>query len=470
MLAFPILKQSTNINREHILGECVLNFHDLRRFLVVAAILPAALAACQTIVVKVPDVKTGEPVEIKDSTQLASIKFDRVGVKVKRGTAIGSYDPDILGLSGCFGLGGNIFWNQGRVLARDIEFADLFYNEMKNANFNVVGDPDKMFASVSDDRKKASYLIGGQIEEIKMNICDEKDFWTGWPRNTQKGKGAVKVRWQVFSVIANKVVFETTTEGSSVLERGAAGGEMVILHNAFANAVVNLSANQKFVGLLSNPEPTVLDIRSVDKTELLIKQYPSRKERITETIDQTRLSVVTIETGLGHGSGFFISPTLIMTNFHVVENSKFLRIRLLTGRKILGEVIRRHPKRDVAIIQVEKSGNLPIPIRTTPLKVTEEVFAIGSPRAKKFSGTVTRGIVSKFTTNQSGMEDIQADVDIQGGNSGGVLLDAKGNIVGISYAGIGPPGKFSSGLNFFIPIMDALKKLNIDFKNKKTES
>ena len=112
-----------------------------------------------------------------------------------------------------------------------------------------------------------------------------------------------------------------------------------------------------------------------------------------------------------------------MTNVHVSGNGQFMRIQLLTVRKILGEVSRRHPKRDVAIIQVEKSGNLPIPIRTTPLKVTEEVYAIGSPRKKKLAGTVTRGIVSKFATNRSGMEDIQADVDIQGGNSVGPLLD-----------------------------------------------
>jgi len=110
---------------------------------------------------------------------------------------------------------------------------------------------------------------------------------------------------------------------------------------------------------------------------------------------------VTIDSGLSHGSGFFISPTLIMTNFHVVQNSKFIRINLLTGRKILGDVIRRHPKRDVAIIQVEEAGHLPIPVRETPLKVTEEVYAIGSPLDKKLSGTVTRGIVSKFTTKRT---------------------------------------------------------------------
>ena len=429
-----------------------------------------ALAACQTIPVNVPKVEIKEPVEIKDSASLAAIKFDRVGIKIKRGTPIGSYEPDLLGLSGCLFIDGNIFWNQGRVLARNVEFADLFYDEMKIANFNIVGNPNKMFAGALEERVKPRYLIGGQIEEIKLRVCDERDFWTGWPRNTQKGKGAVKVNWQVYSVLDRKIVYEITTQGAAVLERGAAGGELVIIHNAFANAVVNLAADQKFVDILSGDEPSIVDIKNIEKNELQINRYPPRQQPITETIDQTRLSVVSINTRFGHGSGFFIAPDLIMTNHHVVGNSQFMRLTLLTGRKILGEVIRHHPKRDIAIIQVERSGQIPIPIRTEPLKIAEEVYAIGSPLYRKLSGTVTKGIVSKFATNRAGMENIQADVDIQGGNSGGPLLDKNGNLVGISYAGIGPPGKFSAGVNFFIPIMDALRRLNIGFIKRNQPS
>ncbi len=442
----------------------------LPNFLLPTLVAALFLAACQTIPVKVPDVKTEEPVEIKDSASLAAIKFDRVGIKIKRGTPIGTYEPDFLGLSGCLFIDANIFWNQGRVLARDVEFADLFYDEMKVANFNVVGNPDKMFAGALEERVKPRYLIGGQIEEIKLKVCDERDFWTGWPRNTQKGKGAVKVHWQIYSVLDRKVVYEITTQGAAVLERGAAGGELVIIHNAFANAVVNLAADRKFVEVLTDNEPSIVDIRNIVKKELLINRYPPRQQPITETIDQIRLSVVSINTGLGHGSGFFIAPDLIITNHHVVGDNQFIRLTLLTGRKILGEVIRRHPKRDIAVIQVEKSGQIPIPIRTEPLKIAEEVYAIGSPLYKKLSGTVTKGIVSKFTTNRSGMEDIQADVDIQGGNSGGPLLDKNGNVVGISYAGIGPPGQFSAGLNFFIPITDALRRLNIVFRKRNQPS
>ena len=180
-----------------------------------------------------------------------------------------------------------------------------------------------------------------------------------------------------------------------------------------------------------------------------------------------RLGVVTVDTGLGHGSGFFISPRLVLTNHHVVEGRSIVRVTLVTGRNILGEVIRKHPERDVALVQVEEGGYRPLAIRTTPLKITEDVYAVGTPGNKEQAGTVSKGIVSKFTRNDNGLEDIQADVNILGGSSGGVLLDGRGNVVGITYAGrVSGQDKSFTGINFFIPIGDALRFLNIKFKDE----
>ncbi len=106
---------------------------------------------------------------------------------------------------------------------------------------------------------------------------------------------------------------------------------------------------------------------------------------------------------------------------------------------------RTHDKRDVALIQVETSGHQPLPLRLESLKITEEVFTVGSPLKEIYLGTVTKGIVSKFRTNKLGMENIQADVDIPPGNSGGALPDANGNLVGVTYAGV---GESSIGMNF----------------------
>ena len=422
------------------------------------------LSACDTIPVIVPEVESKAPVEITNHNELALMGFDRIGIKIKRGEPIGSYDIDILGVSGCAGMGGNVFWNQGRVLAKDVEFSDLFYAEMKNANFNVAGSPNKLFSNITKGKIKPRFLVGGQLEEIKMNVCDELSFWTGRRLGRQSGKGAVRVTWQLFDTTKRKVVYETETRGAVNNKDGVPNGEMLIIQNAFAAATANLAADEKLVSLLQERQDTIADIRKIEDTKMRVHRFPNWKSGITQNIDQIRRSVVTIESGMGHGSGFFISPTLLLTNYHVVEGSEFVRIKLLTGRKIIGDVIRKHLERDIALIQVEKSGHIPIPIRKKSLKITEEVYAIGSPLDQALSGTVTKGIVSKFSSNQYGLEHIQADVDIQGGNSGGTLLDKNGNVVGISYAGISSDDQTSIGINYFIPIMDALEKLNVSFK------
>lgn len=422
-------------------------------------VLGLFLSACVAKQIEVPKVTQEVPVEISDPKSLAPVKFDRVGVKIKRGEIIGSYEPSVLGLTGCVNVNSNIFWNQGRALSRDVEFSDIFFTTLKDANFNVVGDPNLMFASSVDRSPQAEFLIGGQIEGIKLNVCEVKDFWTGRPNGTQRGKGSVTIRWQVFSNFERKVVYETTTDGSAETTESSANGEIVIIQEAFASATDNLIAKQEFVDLLKNYKPSLADIKDLNTTELLFKARPVSGNKLSENIDDIRLAVVSIDSGsTGHGSGFFISNTLILTNHHVVGEAEFLRVNLLTGRKIIGNVLRSHPARDVALIQVEPTAIIPLPIRTTPLNVAEDVYAIGSPLEKDFSGTVTKGIVSKFLLNPRGLEDIQADVDVQGGNSGGPLLDKNGNIVGITYAGV---GKRSVGVNFFIPILDGLKRLKV---------
>lgn len=280
------------------------------------------------------------------------------------------------------------------------------------------------------------------------------------------------MKWQVFSPVKQEVIFEAVSEGAGTVNPGVAGGEIALIDAAFSNAAENFAANPKFLALVSKASPTVADIRSIEDMLLLIDRQNTLGVPIQQNIDRIRLGVVTLDSGLSHGSGFFIAPTAIMTNHHVIRGQKFIKVRLVTGREILGEVIRKHPERDVAIVQVEAGGHRPTPLRMKPVKIAEEVYAVGTPVAKRLGGTVSKGIVSSFRSNRLGLEDIQADVDIHGGNSGGPLLDKNGNVVGISYLGVNasPGNKLSVGLNYFIPIYDALSKLNIGFKSRREGS
>ncbi len=157
---------------------------------------------------------------------------------------------------------------------------------------------------------------------------------------------------------------------------------------------------------------------------------------------------------------------IFLTNNHVVGEAKRVLVEFPSGLRVEGEVIRSHKLRDVALVRVPVRGLKILPIRDEPARVGEAVYAIGTPILRQYRASLTRGIVSAWRKDErSRLELIQSDVDIQGGNSGGPLVDARGNVVGISVSGIGV-GKLSAGLNFFIPIHDALAKLNLEIAGK----
>ncbi len=429
------------------------------------------LTGCVTsIPVNVKKVEQRELPDIQLGTELAPIKLEVASINIKRGTPIAELVTSSSGYHTgghlCSPSGGNIFWSRGRIDGPDIEFQDIFFEELERARFNVVGNPKDIFAAERKEAVEPVYVVGAQITEISAKICSLHHWWDARPLNTQTGSASIKVNWQIFSRLEKKVVYETETEGFGELAHPARAGFATIVNDAFASAAANLAADSRLLTLVSAQAPSFADIGKVDAASLRIDRQKRLKNSITDSIDRIRLGVVTLDSGAGHGSGFFISSQLVMTNHHVVKGQKFIKVRLVTGREIIGEVVRSHLQRDVALVQVEDSGYRPLAIRMEPVKITEDVFAIGTPQSRELSGTVTKGIVSKFTKNRFGLEDIQADVDIHGGNSGGPLLDKNGNVVGVSYAGISTDGnKLSSGLNFFVPIYDALDKLNVRFKN-----
>lgn len=432
--------------------------HNVTRMFARGGLIALLVGGCvqtQVAVNRVPD----RPIPAVPAGQsLAVIKFDKAIFAMERGEAIGSYpwNPFLA----CQPQS-NLTWGTGRIVTSDSEIAALFYEAASSANLNTVGNPRALFESQgSAEARRPDYLIGARIDQLRMNICDHN--WAFGPRDVQSGSASVRVTWQVYDVLSRKVVHETTSEGFFQTSDAVRNGEVRLMYSAWAAAARNFVSDPAVVAGLSLPVATLAGIREPGAERLLIARHAKLNDPIAKNIDTVRLASVTVDAGTWMGSGFFVAPNLVMTNYHVAQGQKFLKVKLVTGRDVLGEVVRSHPQRDVALIQVESVGIKPLSIRTEPVGIAEDVYAIGSPLDKKNAGTVTRGIVSKFTRNQHGLEDIQADVTIHEGSSGGALMDASGNVVGVSYAGVARDG-ISAGLNFFIPIADALQKLNIDF-------
>jgi S1-C subfamily serine protease len=151
-----------------------------------------------------------------------------------------------------------------------------------------------------------------------------------------------------------------------------------------------------------------------------------------------------------------------LTNQHVVQDNKFVTIKLTTGRQMPGEVLRSHKARDVALVKVNEAAMAALPLQLEPPDVAAEVYAVGTPQDEKYSTTITKGIVSAYRTDND-LKLIQSDAAIHGGSSGGAMVDRFGNVVAISVSGLTvSERKVGTSINFFIPIADALKFLAIE--------
>jgi SpoVK/Ycf46/Vps4 family AAA+-type ATPase len=197
-----------------------------------------------------------------------------------------------------------------------------------------------------------------------------------------------------------------------------------------------------------------------------IVRIPALRRSVTPLSEGTsalQAAVVTIKIDGTYGSGFFISRDgYLLTNHHVVEDNKFVTIKLTTGRQMPGEVLRSHKARDVALVKVNESALEALPLQLEPPDVAAEVYAVGTPVSETYSTTISKGIVSAYRTVDD-LKLIQSDAAIHGGSSGGAMVDRFGNVVAISVSGISSSAqKLGTSINFFIPIADALKFLAVE--------
>ena len=160
----------------------------------------------------------------------------------------------------------------------------------------------------------------------------------------------------------------------------------------------------------------------------------------------------------GLGSGFIVSQDgYVLTNAHVVEGADEVYVNLTDKREFKAKVVGTDKRTDVAVLKIEAS-KLPAPVRVgdvNRLKVGEWVMAIGTPFG--LENTVTAGIVSaKARDTGEEIRFIQTDVAVNPGNSGGPMINMRGEVVGIDSQILSRSGGFM-GISLSIPIDDAMK-------------
>ena len=212
---------------------------------------------------------------------------------------------------------------------------------------------------------------------------------------------------------------------------------------------------------------------AVATAEDLGQAFSSVAERVNPAVVQVRATQLQTQRvdpffgGMGGapqsglGSGAFVSADgYVVTNNHVVEDADELQVVLFDGRQLEAEVVGTDPFSDLAVLRVEGDDFPTVGFGDSDaLRVGQWVLAFGSPLSEDLSNTVTSGIVSslgRFSDQpdprgrQTIANYIQTDAAVNPGNSGGPLVNLRGEIVGINSAIATRTGTFN-GISFAIP-------------------
>lgn len=181
----------------------------------------------------------------------------------------------------------------------------------------------------------------------------------------------------------------------------------------------------------SKPFKSLASLREemlADKNKALAEYRQRERNQSASTLEDPRFdSVVVVLNPMGSlGTGFYVQPDLVLTNYHVIEGVQFVEMKLRNGLETFGKVVKTDVRLDLALVRVQARGK-PVQFHDGPIPLGATVEAIGHPKGLVFS--ITRGVVSALRKQASpfgigGKEVlfVQTDTPVNPGNSGGPLF------------------------------------------------
>ncbi|NRD21366.1 trypsin-like peptidase domain-containing protein [Winogradskyella eckloniae] len=269
-------------------------------------------------------------------------------------------------------------------------------------------------------------------------------------------KSELEIEWD-FQDIYGQSLYKRkykTTSGEFSYDHN--GQETIILSvkDAISSSFLKFIADSKVKALLKKGQGTE------KKQDVLELQKGDLVSSLSEAIE----SSVTVKVKEGHGSGLKISQNgYIITNFHVVAKSKEdITVIFKDGTEMTAELVRQNEQLDLALLKVNSTFNKHFNIPSTKnYSVGDDIFAVGTPKTIELGQTLSKGIISGERTNTE-VQLIQTDASVNGGNSGGPLINKDGQLLGVVNSKLSGFG--IEGLGFAIPAELILDGLSIQVK------
>lgn len=209
-----------------------------------------------------------------------------------------------------------------------------------------------------------------------------------------------------------------------------------------------------------------------------LTSFSQASKRVAEGVVRSVVPIETIDTRGGQGSGVIVDEEgYIVTNFHVVRGAGAVRVYLPEGSPVMAKVVGVEPDADLALLKIEAGGLLALKWGDSDkLESGDPVWAVGSPYG--LDNTVTMGIISAKGRRNIGeggprsgeprfQNYLQTDAVVNPGNSGGALVNIRGELIGINTAIVGDT---YGGISFAIPssmvrvVYEKLRENNGEFQ------
>lgn len=272
----------------------------------------------------------------------------------------------------------------------------------------------------------------------------------------------ITIDWEILDLYQN-TLYETetnTTSGQMALTTfsSESEGRYAAIKEAVERAFLILMTNDRVEELLV--DKSILDTES----EMPLLTLPTSENHVS-SIGEAVKSSVTIKSDEGHGSGFVIASNgYIITNYHVIANAEELTVVFNNGAELGDvEIIRVSKVYDLALIKVNTKNLKPFQLDASPdIPIGKEIYAVGTPTSEDLAQTVSKGIISGKRKLDNLADLVQIDASINGGNSGGAIVDKKGIVYGVVSSKISGGGV--EGVAFGIPANQVLDRLKIEFE------